>query len=163
MAKNRFSESHGILGLTVDGNWADGFDSDSIDMSKYNHATVIIIGDASVAGNGIIKVNAGNTAGSESTAITFTYRYPGAAIGSASSDVYSAASTSAALTTVATSYITSRAFVIEFDAQDLNVSGTQYRYARVNVDATGSGGTVDIVAILSEPRYMEAIMDTAEA
>ncbi len=162
MAKNRFSESHGVLGLTVDGDWNAGFDSDSIDMAKYNHACVIIIGDASVAGNGIIKVNAGNTAGSESTAITFTYRTSGADVGSASSDVFGAAATSAAWTTTAAT-IASQVTLIEFDAADLNVSGTQYRYARVNVDATGSAGTVDIVAVLSEPRYLEAVMDTAEA
>jgi len=160
--KNRFSESHGILGLTVDGDWNGGFTSDSIDMSKYNHACVIIIGDANVAGNGIITVLAGNTAGSEAAAITFTYRTSGADVGSASSDVFSAAATSAAWTTTAAT-MASQVSLIEFDATDLNVSNTQYRYANVTVDATGSAGTVDIVAILSEPRYSEAIMDTAEA
>jgi len=160
--KNRFSETHGILGLTIDGDWNGGFNSDSIDMAKYNHACIIIMGDASVAGNGIITVNAGNTAGSEAAAITFTYRTPGADVGSASSDVFSAAATSAAWTTTAAT-IASGVNLIEFDAADLNVSNVQYRYARLTVDATGSAGTVDIVAILSEPRYIEAIMDTAEA
>ena len=161
--KNRFSESHGILGLTVDGNWADGFTSDSIDMSKYNHACVIIIGDASVAGNGIITVLAGNTAGSEAAAVSFSYRTSGANVGSASSDVFSASSAPAATWTTTAATMASQVSLIEFDAADLNVSGTQYRYANVTVDATGSAGTVDIVAILSEPRYSEAIMDTAEA
>ncbi len=160
--KNRFSESHGILGLTIDGDWNAGFTSDSIDMAKYNHACVVIMGDASIAGNGIITVLAGNTAGSEAVAITFTYRTSGANVGSASSDVFSAAATSAAWTTTAAT-IASQVTLIEFDAADLNVSGTQYRYANVTVDATGSAGTMDIVAILSEPRYLEAIMDTAEA
>ena len=162
MAKNRFSESHGILGLTVDGDWNNGFTSDSIDMSKYNHACVIIIGDSSVAGNAVITVNAGNTAGSEAAAMTFTYRYASGDVGSSSSDVFGTAATSSSLTSTASS-MDSRVTLIEFDASDLNVSGTQYRYASVTVSDAGTGGTVDIVAILSEPRYMEAIMDTAQA
>ena len=162
MAKNRFSESHGILGLTVDGDWNAGFTSDSIDMSKYNHACVIIIGDSSLAGNAVITVNAGNTAGSEAAAMTFTYRYASGDVGSSSSDVFGTAATSASLTTTATS-MDSRCTLIEFEAADLNVSNTQYRYASVTVSAAGTAGTCDIVAILSEPRYAEAIMDTAEA
>ena len=162
MSSQRFSESHGIVGLTVDGDWNAGFTSDSVDMSKYNHACLLVIGDASVAGNGIITVNAGNTAGSEAAAITFTYRTSSADVGSANSDVFSAAATSAAWTTTAAT-IASQVTLIEFDAQDLNVSNTQYRYASVTVDATGSAGTISIVAIMSEPRYLEAVMDTAEA
>jgi len=160
--KNRFSESHGILGLTIDGSWNAGFYSDSIDMSKYNHACVIIMGDASVTDNAVITVVAGNTAGSESAAITFTYRTSGADVGSASSDVFSAATSAATWTTTAAT-IASQVSLIEFEAADLNPAGTQYRYARVSVSDAGSAGTVDIVAVLSEPRYMEAIMDTAEA
>lgn len=160
--KNRFSESHGILGLVIDGDWNAGFNTDSIDMSKYNHACVIIMGDSSVADNAVITVNAGNTAGSEAVAVTFTYRTSGADVGSASSDVFSAAATSSSWTTTAAT-IASQVTLLEFDAADLNISGTQYRYARVNVSDAGSAGTVDMVAILSEPRYSEAIMDTAEA
>ena len=162
MAKNRFSESHGILGLTVDGDWNAGFDSDSIDMSKYNHATILIEGDASVAGAAVLTLYGGATAGTKTAAATFSYRYPSAAIGSANSDVYGAVATSAALTSTPAS-IASKVMVIEFEAADLNISGTQYRYATLEVSAAGTAGTCDIIAILSEPRYAEAIMDTAQA
>lgn len=162
MAKNRFSESHGILGLTIDGDWNAGFDSDSIDMAKYNHACVIITGDSSLAGNAIIKVYGGATAGAKTGAITFAYRYAGGDVGSASSDVFDAVLTSAALTTTATS-MDSRVTLIEFEASDLNVSNTQYRYATVEVSAAGTAGTCSMVAILSQARYQEAVMDTAQA
>ena len=162
MAKNRFSESHGILGLAVDGDWNAGFSSDSIDMAKYNHACIIIIGDSSVAGNAVLTLYGGATAGAETAAATFTYRYAGGNVGSASSDVFDAALTSAALTSTATS-MDSRCTLIEFDASDLNISGTQYRYATLVVSAAGTAGTCDMVAILSEPRYIEAVMDTAQA
>src|SRR3990167_4721328 len=162
MAKNRFSQSHGILGLTVDGDWNTGFDSDSIDMAKYNHATILIIGDANLAGNAVLTLYGGATAGTKTAAATFAYRYSGADIGSANSDVLAAVLTSAALTSTATS-MDSRVTVIEFEAADLNISGTQYRYATLEVSAAGTAGTCDIVAILSEPRYMEAVMDTGQA
>ena len=162
MAKNRFSESHGILGLTIDGDWNGGFDTDSVDMSKYNHCCMIIMGDASVAGNAVLTLYGGATAGAKTAAATFTYRYASGDVGSTSSDVFGTAATSAALTSTASS-MDSRCTLIEFDAADLNISGTQYRYATLNVSDAGTGGTVDIVAILSEPRYSEAVMDTAEA
>lgn len=163
MAKNRFSETHGILPLVKDGDWNAGFDTDSIDMSKYNHACILFYGDTSVAGNGILTLYGGASAGTKTAAVTFTYRYGSAAAGSASSDIFGTAATSAALTSSATNLAAGYLLLIEFDAQDMCVSGTQYRYATLNVDATGSAGTVTAVAILSEPRYMEAVMDTAQA
>jgi hypothetical protein len=161
-AKNRFSETHGIVGLTIDGDWNAGFDSDSVDMSKYNHCCMIIMGDANVAGNAVLTLYGGATAGAKTAAATFCYRYSSADVGSANSDVFTAAATSAALTSTAAS-VASQCTLIEFDASDLLISGTQYRYATLQVSADGSAGTVDIVAILSEPRYIEAIMDTGQA
>lgn len=160
MSSQRFSESHGIMGLTIDGDWNAGFDADSFDMSLYRHACIIIMGDASVAGNAVITLYGGATDGAKTAAITFTYRYASAAVAAASSDVFGTAATSAALTSTATS-ITSSVMLIEFDTEDMCVSGTQYRYATLNVSSAGSAGTVDIVVILSEPRFDKAVMPTA--
>lgn len=160
MSSAKFSESHGIVGLTIDGDWSSGFDSDSVDMSKFNHCTMIIMGDSSVAGNAILTLYGGATHGAKTGAATFTYRYAAGDVGSASSDVFGTPATSAALTSTATS-MDSRVTIIEFDAEDLNVSGTQYQFATLNVGTDGSGGTVDIVAILSEPRYSKKVMPTA--
>ena len=156
----RFSNTHGIVGLTVDGDWNAGFDSDSVDMSLYNHCTMLIIGDASLAGNAVLTLYGGATHGTKTAAATFTYRYASGDVGSASSDVFGAPATSSGLTSTATS-MDSRVTVIEFDAEDLNISGTQYRYATLNVSDAGTGGTCDIVAILSEPRYATGVMKTA--
>ena len=167
MAKNRFSESHGILGLTIDGNWNAGFDTDSIDMSKYNHACVIIWGDSSVATDDTIGVYGGASAGTKTALCRFDYRYGSAAVGSATSDVFGTVASVAALaslTMTAANIAAGKLLLIEFDAADLNPAGTQYRYATLQIGTgTGSGGTMSAVAILSEPRYMEAIMDTAQA
>lgn len=156
----RFSQSHGIMPLTIDGDWNNGFTSDTINMANYNHCTIIMIGDTSVGGNGIITVYASDADGDTDAAVTFTYRYAGGNVSAASSDVYGTPATSAALTTLATS-LDLRTFLIEVDAEDMNVSGTQYNFLNVVVDATGTGGTVTLVAILSEPRYAKDIMPTA--
>lgn len=155
----RFSQSHGIVGLTIDGDWNAGFDADSVDMAKYNHCTILIMGDASLAGAAVLKVHGGATHGAKTADATFTYRYAAGDVGSTSSDVFGAAATSAALTSTVAD-MDSRVMIIEFDAEDLNISNVQYRYATLNVSAAGSAGTCDIVAIMSEPRYSEAIMDT---
>jgi outer membrane usher protein FimD/PapC len=158
----RFSQSHAILGLTVDGDWNAGFSTDSMDTAKYNHWTILIMGDASLAGNAVLTLYGGAAAGDTTAAATFAYRYASGDVGSASSDVFGTVATSAALTTTATS-MDSRVTIIEFQASDLNISGTQYRYATLVVSSDGSAGTCDIIAIGSEPRYSGAIMPTAEA
>ena len=158
----RFSQSHGIMPLVVStsGGWNVGFTADSFDMSKYNHATIIIIGDSAVAGDGVLTIYGGATDAATTAAITFTYRYSGGICGAASSDVLGTVATSAALTTTGAS-ITSAMLICELDAQDLNVSGTTYRYVTPVVSAAGTAGYVTMVAILSEPRYEQAIMPTA--
>ena len=153
----RFSQSHGIALLTVDGDWNAGFSTDSIDMARYNHCTLIIIGDTNLAGNAVITVMGGLTDAAETAAITFGYRYAGANVPGAGSDTYDAVLTSASLTTTATS-MDLRATVIEFDASDLVVSGVQYRWATMVVSAAGTAGTASVLAILSEPRYEKAVM-----
>ena len=160
MSSARFSQTHGIVPLTVDGDWNNGFSTDSINMAKWGHCTIIIIGDSSLDGNAVITVKGGLADAEETASVTFTYRYAAGDCASASSDVYGAAATSSSLTTTATS-MDSRATIIEFDAEDLNVSGVQYQYATLVVSDAGSAGTCDILAILSEPRYEAAVMPTA--
>ena len=155
----RFSQSHAIVPVTVDGDWNVGFSTDSIDMAAWGHCCFIVIGDTSVAGNAVITIMGGATNAAETAAITFTYRYAGANVPAASADVYGAAATSASLTTTATS-MDLRATLFEFDHEDLNVSGVQYRWATLVVSAAGTAGTCDIVAILSEPRFQQAINTT---
>ena len=162
MASNRFSESHGIFPVAVSttGNYNAGFTGDSVDMSKYNHYTLIIVGDNAVAGGGILTIYGGATDAATTAAATFTYRYSAGIAGAASSDVLGTAATSAALTITGASLV-SAMLICELDAQDLNVSGVQYRYVTPVLDATGTAGYVTMVAILSEPRYEKAVMPTA--
>ena len=156
----RFSQSHGIAPLVNKGDYNAGFTADSVNMSKFNHCTLIIAGDAAVAGAGVLTVMAGAAEAAVTAAITFTYRYTSTDVAAALGDVLSAPSTSAALS-FTEAYLLSGMYVIEFDTEDMNVGGVQYDWATPVVDATGTAGYVNIVAILSEPRYQKAVMPTA--
>ena len=162
MASNRFSESHGIMPIAVSttGDYNAGFTGDSVDMSKFGHYTLIIIGDSAVAGNGVLTIYGGATDAATTAAATFTYRYAAGVAGAASSDVYGTAATSAALTITGAS-LTSAVLLCELDVEDLWISNVQYRYVTPVLSAAGTAGYVTMVAILSEPRYEKAIMPTA--
>ena len=158
----RFSESHGIYNVihSVDGDYNAGFTGDSVDMALYNHYTLIIIGDDAVAGDGVLTIYGGATDAATTAAVTFTYRYAASTHGTASSDVFGAPATSAALTITGAS-LDDAILVCELDAEDLNVSGVQYRYVTPVVSDAGTAGYVAMVAILSEPRYEKQVMPTA--
>lgn len=158
----RFSKNNGIVPLVVPlaDNYNAGMTMDSFNMKLFNHATIILIGNDSCAGAGVLTIYGGATAGATTAAITFTYRISSADVGSASADVLGTPSTSAALTLVEAS-IKSGMYVIELDAEDLSVSGTQYDWVTPVLSADGTAGIVAAVAILSEPRFAEAVMPTA--
>ena len=157
----RFSQSHGIVPVIAPlaDNYNAGMSMDSINMAKYNHVTLIITGSASCTGAGVLTVMGGTADGVETAAITFTYRISSGDIGSASADVLTAAATSASLTFVEAS-IVSGMYVIEWDAQDMVVSGVTYQFATPVLSAAGTAGIISAVAILSEARYEKAVMPT---
>jgi len=163
--KNRFSESHLIVPmyLAATNSYNGGGTFDSINMSKYNHCTLIIYGDAAVAGDGVLTLYAAAAAAGTTATAGFTYRYGSAVTGSAGADVLGTASTvaAAATLTITGASLASAILVIEFEAADLCISGVQYKWATPTLDATGSAGMCSAIAILSEPRYSEAVMDTA--
>jgi len=157
----RFSQSHGIVGLAAPlaDNYNAGLTMESFDMAGYNHCTIIMMGSATVAGTGLLTLNCGLTVSATTAAITFHYRY-GGNVASAASDTYGTPASSAALT-LTEADMTSGLIICEFDAQDLNVAGVQYRWVTPVLDAAGTAGIISCVAILSEPRYSGAVMPTA--
>ena len=161
----RFSQSHGIVPIahSVTGDYNAGFTGESVNMAKYNHYTLIIIGDNAVAGNGVLTMNAGATDGATTAAAGFAYRYSAGNIAAASGDVLGVPTVVAAAgtLTITGASLVSRMLVIELDAADLNIAGVQYQWVTPVLSAAGTAGYVTMVAILSEPRYEEAVMDTA--
>ncbi len=130
-----------------------GVDSDSINMSLYSFASFDLVFGPSYAGasGAIIKLYAGASAGTKTTALTFNYRYGGAAIKSASADILSAEATSAALQ-IATATLASRLLTIEIDAAAIPEGKP---YLTIEIGAEADAGELTIVGHLM-PRYASA-------
>ena len=131
---------------------------DSIALNKYGHATIVLMFSTTLTGDNVLTVERGATDSADTSDATFHYRVGGAAIGSANCDVLAADATSAALTLTAATY-QNKILVLELDVDEM----AGYDWATVDFDGTASGGTVTAIAILSKPRYAEAILDTALA
>ena len=160
----RFSQSHAIIYETiiVADNYNAGVSMDSINMGKYNHGTLIIVGDVACAGAGVVTMMAGASNGTETAAITFTERHTLTDVASTTADVLTDAATSAALA-LTEAYIRSGMYVIEWDTEDMNVSGVQYNWMTPVLSAAGTAGIITAIAILSEPKIQTAVMPTAIA
>lgn len=164
MASGRFSQSHGIVPIFVP--LAANYNTitvaeESIDMALYNHATFIFLFSADcTADAGILTMNAGLLNAAADAAVTFTYRYSSAAVLTATADIYTAARTSVALT-MAQAEIVNRVLVVEVAADDMWIANVQYRYLTPAYDDGGTAGIFSCVAVLSEPRYAQAVMPTA--
>ena len=129
-------------------------------MALYNHLTLIMIGNADIAGTPILTISAGLTVGAITAAITFSYRYSTDEVLTAGGDVMDTWATSNALTLTAASILDGM-LVVEIDAQSLLLGGVQYQWVTPVLDAAGTDGECAIIGILSEPRYAQSIMPTA--
>lgn len=134
-----------------------GVDSDSVDMQGMKSATFLLTYGPSHAGaaGAIIKLYSGATHGTKTTAMTFNYKYGGAAIKSASADVFSAIATSAALQ-IATATLASRLLIIEVNVDQITDG---HRYLTIEVGAEADAGEMTIVALL-DPMYKDPSADS---
>ena len=124
-----------------------GEDSDSFKLSNANWATCLLT-FGGLTGNSIIKVYSGASAGTKTTAETFTYRLAGADYAAANSDLWGTETTSAALTLTATTY-DHRGLAIEIDPATLT-DGQEW--VTVEVDSTAS--VINMAAVLvAEPKW----------
>ena len=149
-----------IVPILLDEDVNGSVDTDSIDMKDWDHCCMIISHSATVTGNNVFTVNVGNTDGTKTTTCYFVYRYGGAAVKSTSADVLSAPSAAVNTLTLTNTTYQGRMLVVEVDAADMQVSGTQYRYLTANFDGTASVGTVSGFAVLTRGRFMKDIMAT---
>lgn len=125
-----------------------GVDCDSVNMKNVRHAAFHVMFGPSLAGDAVLTLYSGATDGAKTTAMTFNYRYGGAAIKSASADVYSASASSAALTATGTTYV-SRHLIIEVDAANMTDG---HSWLTLNINADASAGECAVLAEL-EPTY----------
>lgn len=128
--------------------------SDIISMKNNNHITFLIHKGVGTTGTSAITVEAcDDVSASNSSAIPFSYR----AI--TSGDTHGAL-TAVASTGFTTSAGSSQLYAIEVDAEALAASG--YQYIRLKaVESANDPVLGGIIAILSEPRYDQAVQGTA--
>jgi hypothetical protein len=162
MTTTKFTDMNDIVYATiiVADNYNAGVTMESVDMGKYNHGTLVMVGDVAAAGAGILTMMAGAADAAVTAAITFTYRIAAADVATATADTLGAPATSAALTLVEAS-IRSGMYVIEWDVEDMNVAGVQYNWMTPVLSAAGTAGIITAIMILSEPRYAQEVMPTA--
>ena len=130
--------------------------SDVISMKNHNHVTFIYYKGVSTGGtaNGTITVEACSTnAAAAVSAIPFNYR--AITTGDTHGDI-----TAAAATGFVTSVGSSQIYAIEVDVEALLASG--YEYIRLKAVEDSNDPVVGcVLAILSEPRYDQAVQATA--
>jgi hypothetical protein len=126
-----------------------GGDSDAVDMQGMKSATFLLLFNSALAGDAVVKLYSGVTHGAKTTAMTFNYRYGGAAIKSALADVFSAIATSAALTLTGATFV-SRGCIIEVNADQMTDG---HRYLTLEFDSAASAGEMAVWAIL-DPMYL---------
>lgn len=134
-----------------------GADSDSVHVKNASHAALVCMFGPSLAGaaGAILTLYSGATDGAKTTAMTFAYRYGGAATGSANSDDLTAEATSAALQ-IATATLLSRMLIIEVDMASMTDG---HEWLTLQVGAEADAGQLTVVAVL-EPRYASPADDT---
>jgi len=144
--------------------------TDIVNMENYKKCTFILALGASAADSPVITVVTGTSSTATiTTAIPFKYRTQVLASDatSASGDVPSALTTTTGTAGFAmSSGKVGGVYMIEVDASDVAAGTTGTTYydhvaLKVSTGATSNTHTYSIIAVLSEPRYPQAILQTA--
>jgi len=138
---------------------------DKINMENYNKCTFLVVTGASSANSdSTITILTGVSNSSCATATAFKYRTQiAAATPDAGSDVPSALTTATTAGFAMTASKKGGVYIIEVDADTVAAAGTGYDHVTLKfTESTGSGAILGtVIAILSEPRYPQAILATA--
>jgi hypothetical protein len=153
--KQLLSQILKFVPLYINEDMNTGGDSDSVDMQGIKSATFLLLFSSTLSGNAGLKLYSGATHGSKDNAMTFNYKYGGAAVKSANADVLSAIATSADLTMTGATFL-SRGLIVEVNADQI-ADGD--RYLTLEVDNDASAGVLMAWAIL-DPMYHDASGDS---
>lgn len=147
---------------------ADAFgstgNSDIVNMENYKKCTFIVYSGATSTGSATYTVLAGTTNASASTAITFKYRTQVAQTDATSTggDIPSALTDATTTGFINTISKVGAVYIIEVDDSTVAAAGTNYDHVKLHyVESVNQPITGCVLAILSEPRYPQAILQTA--
>jgi hypothetical protein len=133
---------------------------DSINMSNFHSATFYVMFGALGTADCYVTAYSGATAAATTSALTFRYAFGSAATLSATADVLTAWSTSAALACAHATY-DNYMLVVEIEASEMDVANGEewLTICFEDIDTNGTGN-VTCVGLLT-PRYKENIAPTA--
>jgi len=154
----RFSENKKIVPVLLSTDINAGVDCDSINMKSYHHAAFVVLFGADLSGDAVLTLYSGATDGEKTSALTFSYRYGGAAVGSANCDVLSDEATSEALTCTGTTFV-SRMLIIEIDASSMDTANNE-EWLTLSISDAAAAGYCYVVAFL-DPRYASSAGNSA--
>ena len=140
--------------LVASANIASGLDSESFNMAGMRRIMILVQFSSDLSGNPVLTLYSGVTNAAKTSIVTFNYRYGGAACASASADVLSATTTSAALTCTGTTFV-SRMLIIEIWAEQIT-DGHKYLTLQVG---TCTAGVMTAIAVC-ETLYSDSGLDT---
>ena len=161
----KWSEKNKVVNVVIP--VADAFAtavvSDVVDMENYKKLTFIVITGGTSTANGVITVKAGVSNSSCATAIEFKYRTQiGAVPPAANSDVQSALAEATVSGFAMTASKEGGIYIIEVDAQIVAKAGTDYDHVSLTVtEDTNDPQTACVLAVLSDPRYPDSVLQTA--
>lgn len=154
----RLCEQCKIVPILEPEDHAAGADGDSVNMENYGHVTfVILFGE--LTGDAVLKIYEGATAGTKTSALTFSYRATSTDLKNDDGDVLGTETTSAALTLTAATY-EDRMIVVEIDDSELDQSNS-YKWITPEISSAASLEFASIVAILCKPRFADDVPPTA--
>ena len=157
---NVWSEKNHVVNATIPvDDYANGDPkSDVVNMKNYKRLTFLVMTGAAADNTNKVTVQGGISVGSCTTEIAFKYRKI------VSGDTMTALTTAVAGTGL--NFTASKAneyIIIEVDAQVVAAAGTNFCCVACTVTEAGTKGPHAgcVVAILSEPRYAQALLETA--
>ncbi|MFA6271329.1 MAG: hypothetical protein WC657_09085 [Candidatus Paceibacterota bacterium] len=159
---SRLSEEKGIVYVLKPADYAGGGTGESINTEGFTLITYLLQ-CATFTDNGgagaDLTIKSGSADATQTTAETFYYRLGGAAQGSASADVFAAATSAATLELIAATY-TNKLLILEVPIREIT-SGQPWLTLALNTH--GTAANCSCVAILSGLRYAQNQPPTALA
>ena len=144
--------------------FATGVETDIVNMENYKKCTFLVYTGATSTGSTVITVNAGASSTGAATAIAFKYRTQVAQTNATTTggDIPGALTDATSTGFTTTISKVGGIYIIEVDASTVAAAGTNFDHCKLDADeSVNSPITGCVLAILSEPRYPQAILATA--
>ena len=155
----RFTQENLIIPLCSVGTMASTEPAfESFHMEGYDHATMIFVVDSLFGASASVHINCASSDGGDTANAMVHYRWSQGTVAAASADVLGSIASASVITL--TTANRSHMLVVELDASDLPVPSKTYEWVTASLGGSATGEIMG-VAVLSKPRFADAVMNTA--